>query len=269
MKILIFWDLFWRIWRAALSKELPFLKDKYKPDFVIVNGENMSSGRWPIEKHLVEMEKVWIDLFTSWDHIFDNLDKIKDYLEKTDSKLIRPANYYESKYYKVPWKWFKVLEKEGKKLLVINLLSEIFTRDNLFNPYLKVEEILESFTYEKFDWIIIDFHKEVSSDWYWMTHFLDWKVSFIYWTHTHVQTNDDEIFPNGTWLISDVWMVWARFSVIWSDFESLKKRFLSGINKWKIEQSLNSEYVVNGVCVEIWENMKCKSIEKLRIFGRI
>jgi len=33
------------------------------------------------------------------------------------------------------------------KLLVINLLSETFTRDNVYNPFLKVDSILKK--YEK------------------------------------------------------------------------------------------------------------------------
>ena len=264
MKVLIFWDVFWRVWRKALEKELPILKKKYKPDFVIANVENATSGRWPIEDHVLELKNMWIDLMTSWDHIFDNEEKIKKYLEAEDSLLIRPANFYESEHYKNPWKWYKVLEKDWKKLLVINLMSETFMRFNVYNPFLKIEEILKSFEWEKFDGIIIDFHKEVSSEWYGMWYFLEGKVSFIYWTHTHIQTNDEIVLDNGTWVLSDVWMVWPFPSVIWADFVSLKKRFVTGISKWKIEQSLSDRYVVSGACVEI-EDGVCKNIEKIRV----
>jgi len=264
MKILIFWDIFWRIWRAALEKELPTLKEKYKPDFVIVNIENASSGRWPIEKHALELEALWIDAMTSGDHIFDNEEKIKSYLNKDDSILLRPANFYESKNYKTSWKWYKIFEKNWKRLLLINLISSTFMKVHVLNPFLFVDDILEEFKSEKFDWIVIDFHKEVSSEWYGMAYFLEWKVSFIYGTHTHIQTNDDIILPSWTWILSDVGMSWPFPSVIWADFESLKKRFLTWVPKWKIEQSLNPNYVVNWVFVEIEEN-KCIKIEKIRI----
>lgn len=265
MKVLIFWDIYWKVGRAALKKELPMLKRKYNPDFVIANVDNISSWRWPVEKHIVEMEKLWIDAMTWGDHIFDNLSRIKDTLEEKDSKLLRPANFYESEHYKVPGRWYKILEKNGKKLLLIHLLWEVFMKFNVENPFIKVDSILKEFKHEKLDWIIIDFHKEVTSEWYGMSFFLNWRVSFIYWTHTHVQTNDDIILPNWTGIISDVWMVWSIYWVIWADYNSVEKMFLTWINKWKIEQSLDKNYIVNWVYLEIWEDLKSNKIEKIRI----
>ena len=95
MKVLIFWDVYWRIWRAALKKEFLGLKEKYNPDFIVANIENCTSWRWPIEKHALDLESLWIDVMTGWDHVFDNLNRINDYLTKDDSKLIRPANFRE------------------------------------------------------------------------------------------------------------------------------------------------------------------------------
>jgi calcineurin-like phosphoesterase len=93
---------------------------------------------------------------------------------------------------------------------------------------------------------------------------MNWDLSLVYWTHTHMQTNDEVILENGTWIISDVWMVWPFPSVIWADFNSLKKRFLTGIWRWKIEQSLTDKYVVNWLFVNI-EDRKCVEMEKIRV----
>ncbi len=268
MKILIFWDIFWRIWRNAFLKELPNLKQKYSPDFVLVNVDNISSWRWPIEKHLLELEKAWVDLMTSGDHIFDNMEKVKDYLEKNDSKLIRAANYYETKDFSVFWKWYKILEKNWKKILVIHLQSSSWMRDMLYNPFIRLQEILESFKSEEFDWIIVDFHKEFTSEIYGMALSFDGEVSFVYGTHTHIQSNDELILDNWTWVMNDVWMSWSLYSVIWADLRSVKTRFFTWINKWKIEQSLDERYVVNWVFVEI-EKGKCVNIEKIRLKGKI
>ena len=267
MKILIFWDVYWRVWRKALAKELPILKKKYNSDFVIVNIENATSWRWPIEEHAIELERLWIDVMTSGDHIFDNEEKIKDYLDRVDSKLIRPLNFYESDEYNIPWKWYKIIKKDWKKILVINLLSETFMRFDVFNPFLKIQNFLKELD-EEYDAIIVDFHKEVSSETYWLWYLLDWKVSLIYWTHTHMQTNDEVILDNWTWIITDVWMVGPFPSIIWADFNSLKKRFLTWIWRWKIEQSLDNRYVVNWLFVEI-EDKKCTKIEKIRIRGKL
>lgn len=269
MKILIFWDIYWRIWRKALKKEIPNLKEKYNPDFIIANLDNVTSWRWAIEKHVLELESLWIDLMTSWDHFFDNYDKIKDYLNLPNSKFIRCANFIEYWDYKIAWKWYKILEKNNKNLLVIHLMCETFMKYSVTNPFHKVDEILEKYKWKDLDWIIIDFHKETSSSWYGMWFYLDWKVSFIFWTHTHIQTNDELILPKWTWLISDVWMSWPLYSVIWADYDSVKKRFLTWIWRWKIEQCLDKNYVVNWVCVEIWNDMICKNIEKIRIREKI
>ncbi len=102
-----------------------------------------------------------------------------------------------------------------------------------------------------------------------MAHYLDWEISFVFGTHTHIQTNDELILPGGTGILSDVGMNGPLYSVIWADFESVKSRFLTGFNKWKIEQSLDPHYVVNWVCVDIDENGNCVEIEKIRIRGEL
>ena len=56
IKILIFWDVYWRVWRKWLKKELSSLLEKYSPDFTIANIDNISYGKWAIEKHLLEFE---------------------------------------------------------------------------------------------------------------------------------------------------------------------------------------------------------------------
>ena len=271
MRVLVFWDIYWRIWRNAFIKNYSTIRSKYNPDFVIVNPENITSWRWPIEKHIKELDLLWwIDLYTTWNHIFDNEEAILDYLSKKDSKMIRPANYYESDYYNIPWKWYKIIEKNWKKLLVINLISWTFLRDEVYNPFLKISEILKWFENEKFNWILIDFHRETTSEIYAMWMFLDGKISFVFWTHTHIQTNDDLILPWWTWLISDVWMSWWLYSVVWASFESMKPRFLSWINKWKIDQDLWKDYVVSYLVIDIDENTwKCIWVEKQRVIWKL
>lgn len=263
MKILIFWDIYGRIWRNAFLKELPILKQKYQPDFTIVNVDNISSWRWAILKHVVELAEAWVDLMTSWDHVFDNIDKIKDYLNMPNSKLIRPCNYFESQEFKIPWVWYKILQKDGKNLLVIHIISNSWMKDGCYNPFLKIGDLLNELWLEKFDWIIVDFHKEFSSEIYGMAMSYDSKISFIFWTHTHIQSNDDMILDGGTWLINDVGMSWSMYSVIWATLSSVKQRFFTWINKWKIEQSLDPRYVVNWVYVEL-QDKKCVKIEKIK-----
>gem|GEM_PF-624835 len=165
MKILVFGDIFGRIGRKAFFKHFPEIRDRTQPDFVIANVENMSSGRGPVEKHLKDFDAFGgIDVYTSGNHVFDHYDEVAGYLDMPDSKLIRPANFYETPLFHIPGKGYKIVEKNGFKLLVVNLMSQIFLHQDMYNPFLKVHEILESLDLSTFHGIVVDFHKETTSE---------------------------------------------------------------------------------------------------------
>ena len=123
------------------------------------------------------------------------MDEIAEYMDSPESIQIRPANFYESKHYRLPGKGYKIFEKNGKRLGVVNLISGNFLKDDVYNPFLKVEEILTEISLENTDGIIVDFHRESTAESYCMAKWLDGKASLQYGTHTHVQTNDDRILP--------------------------------------------------------------------------
>lgn len=265
IKFLIFWDIFWRNGRRVLKKFLPELKKQFAPDFIIGNSENLTSWKAWIVKHIKELQELWFDCLTWWNHSFTNLKDNKEYLDLEDGIQIRPANYYNHPDYKVPWKGYKIVEKNWNKILVINLLWNAFIGWQVYSPFLKVDEILNSLTNESFDAIIIDYHRETTAESYVMSEYLDSRVSFVYWTHTHVQTNDEHILKWWTWMITDVWMTWSLHSSVGQTFESRLPNFLTWINIFtgKPEQELG-DWVINAIYVEI-ENKKCIKIEKIRI----
>lgn len=262
IKLLIFWDIFWRNWRKLVHKFLPGLREKYNPDFVIWNSENLTSGRWPSLKHIKELHNYWFDCLTWWDHIFENIKDIKDYINSPESIQIRPINYTDSKYFKFPWVGYKKLEKNWKKLLVVNLLSNNL-RDTVENSFLSIDKFLSE-QKEEFDWIVVDYHKEYSSEIYMLSMFLDSKTSFVYGTHTHVQTNDDHILPGGTGMICDVWMVGALNSSIGQTYDSRILGFLTGTWAFSKPEQDMWHWIVYWVYVEI-EDKKCVKIEKIKI----
>lgn len=271
MKILVFWDIYGRVWRKALAKEIGNILDRYKPDFCIANLENCTSGRGPVEKHIHELDALWIDFFSWGDHLFDNLKNIETYLNSRDSKILRPANYYLQNYYDIPGKWYTILEKNGKKLLFIHLIGEVFMSHHVYSPFLKIDEILQELkdTWLDYDASIIDFHVEASAEFYGLAHFLDGRVSALFGTHTHVQTNDDMVLPGKTAIISDVGMNGPLYWVIGADFGSVRKRFLTGISKGLISQNLEKQYLISWAVFEIWDDGKALSIEKIRIEGSL
>jgi 2',3'-cyclic-nucleotide 2'-phosphodiesterase len=59
-----------------------------------------------------------------------------------------------------------------------------------------------------------------------MANYLDGKVSAVIGTHTHVQTADERIFPNGMGYITDVGMTGPYESVIGMKTQAAINRFI-------------------------------------------
>lgn len=265
MRIVILWDVFGRTGRRMVEQYLPGIRAKYQPDFLVANSENITSGKGPSMKHIREMEALGFDVLTGWNHVFSHLQDIGEYINTPDSIQIRPANYFDAPGYQVPGKGYRIVERDGKKLLVLNIMSSVFMRDNLDNPFLAVDRILNSLGESNFDAILVDFHRETTAESSNMTYFLDGRVSVVYGTHTHVQTNDEQIFPGGTGMITDVGMTGPLRSSIGQTFESRLPQFLTGTALFgpRAEQVVG-EGLLSGLYVEI-ENRKCVKIEKIRI----
>lgn len=265
MKILAFWDIYGRVGRTWFLREIKNLQKKYTPDFTIANVDNISSWRWPMAKHVLELEQVWVDVMCSWDHFFDNQKHLVEYLAKKDGKLIRPANFYDIPEMKIPWNGYKIVEKNWKKLSVIHLVWQVFMRFDVYNPFLKLEEILKNPEIADSDAVVVDFHRETTSEIWGLWIYFDGKISAVYGTHTHVQTNDDTILKKWTGFITDVWMNGPRNSIIWADSDVLKARFFTWINH-KVVQSLDREYIVQWIFLEIDDTTKkTLHIEKIQI----
>lgn len=265
MRILAFWDIYGRIWRKSLKKNLKGLKELYNPDLTLANVDNISSGRGAVEEHVLEVLGYGVDYLFSWDHIIDNPTHINEYLAKDTAKLIRPANFYS-----YPGVWYKIIEVKWKKVLLVHLMWQVFMNHDVYNPFLKLKDILNEVGEKNIDVSIVDFHRETTAEIYGMAHMFDGKISLVYGTHTHIQTNDEQILKNGTGLITDIGMTGSRNSIIGASYESVEARFLTGIQKWKITQSLDENYVVNAIIVDIDDiTWKTVAIEKISLKNKL
>jgi len=210
------------------------------------------------------MRELGFDVLTGGNHVFSNLEESGTVFSDPESIQIRPANYLEHPGYPMPGKGWRIVEKNGQRLLVINLMSGVFMQENMDNPFQSIERILSGFS-EKFDAIVIDFHRETTAELANMAYFLDGKVSVVYGTHTHVQTNDERIFPKGTGMITDLGMTGPLWSSIGHSFESRLTQLLTGTKLFgpKAEQVVG-EGILTGIFVEVQDG-KCVHIEKIRI----
>lgn len=222
-----------------VEENINTLRAKYSPDFMVANSENITSGKGPTEKHVFAMQELGFDVLTGGNHVFSNLKKSENIFSDLESIQIRPANYLEHVNYPIPGRGWRIVEKDGQRLLVINLMSSVFMQDGMDNPFQSIDRILTDLG-DEFDAIIVDFHRETTAELVNMAHFLDGRVSVVYGTHTHVQTNDERIFPNGTGMITDLGMTGALWSSLGQTFESRLPQFLTGTKLFgpKVEQAI-------------------------------
>ena len=232
-KILFIGDVFGKGGRKILREVLPQWKEKYQPDAVIVNVENMAHGKGVTLGTLAEIDELGIDCFTGGNHIF-NKDAESSF-DKYD-KLIRPANFGD----KYPGHGYYRFSKNGQQYLVINLNANVFM-DKQFegpisNPFLALDDLLTNQT-QKGDIIIVDFHSEATSEKIAFGYYADGRVSGVFGTHTHVPTADARVLPGGTAYISDVGMTGPRDGVIGVKKENVLRKFLhpkkNSRMKWK------------------------------------
>jgi len=219
MKVLFIGDLYGAAGLEKLSSHISFLKKEYKPNIIIINGENAADGHGitiDIYKKIMDLN---INLITMGNHLYGKNDVV-ELLEKVNSNIIRPLNYYNN-----PGRGYKIINYNGISLLVINVCGRVFMDPNLENGFLLCEKLLDTLEY---DYAIIDIHAEAATEKMAFAHFLDRKNLAIVGTHTHVQTNDPQILPKGCLYLTDVGMTGPRNGVAGLKKEIAINKFIAG-----------------------------------------
>ena len=98
MRLFFIGDIVGKTGRKAVRKNLNRIRKEHNIDLVVANAENLAGGKGATEKTLKEMEKAGVDFFTGGNHIFSK----EEIFTSGRKNLIRPANYYESDFYKIP-----------------------------------------------------------------------------------------------------------------------------------------------------------------------
>ncbi|MEJ5172171.1 MAG: TIGR00282 family metallophosphoesterase [Hydrogenothermaceae bacterium] len=222
MRFLFIGDVIGRTGRRAVSTLLPSLKREYGVDFVVLNGENLAHGNGINQKVFNEMVSAGVDVITSGNHTFDKKEVFP--LLDTEHRLLRPANLPPM----AKGRGFGVYEKEGKKILVINLMGRVFMGGSLDCPFRKFDEIYQELK-DKADYIIVDFHGEATSEKQAFAYYVDGRATAVFGTHTHVQTSDERFLPKGTVFITDVGMTGPLDSVIGMRKDEVIQKFITGM----------------------------------------
>lgn len=254
MRILAVGDL---IGEAGLNKAREIvekLKKERNIDFIIVNGENVAEGMGITKKYFDKILSMGTNIVTMGNHTWAKKD-IFTFIDH--EKLIRPANYPEG----VPGKGYVVCKCKDKKIAVLNLIGRTEMGILTENPFILGKKLVEKLKKEV-DIIVVDFHAEASAEKIAMGNYLDGLATIVYGTHTHVQTADDRILPNGTAYLTDIGMTGPKNSVIGMDVSASLKRFVTALpERYKMA---DGESIFNGCIFEINdEDCRVEKIERL------
>jgi metallophosphoesterase (TIGR00282 family) len=222
MKILFIGDIVGKPGRKAVREGMPGLITKLKIDFVIANAENAAGGFGITKSVGEEIFSLGVHVLTSGNHIWDKKEAVT-YIVK-ESRLLRPANYPDG----VPGFGSIIMKTaSGEKIGILNLSGRVFMAP-LDCPFKTAQREIPRLK-EEADVIVVDMHAEATSEKSAMAWFLDGEVSAVLGTHTHVQTADEQILPNGTAFISDVGMTGPVHSIIGVKKEQIINKFLTHI----------------------------------------
>ena len=202
-----------------LSKRLRRLRTGLKADLVVVNGENASPGNGMTKSCAEALLAAGADVLTSGNHIWQKKEMLS-YLDE-NPLVLRPANYPPA----CPGQGEVIVEAGGLRVLCMNLMGTVYL-DPLDCPFRTADRILER-NRGKYDLSVLDLHAEATSEKRAMGYYLDGRVSVVWGTHTHVQTNDAQILPGGTGYITDLGMTGPRDSVLGMKKEIIIERFLT------------------------------------------
>src|SRR6056297_3370830 len=91
MRLMFLGDVMGRSGRAAITAHLPRLRKEWRIDFVVVNGENATSGAGLSAAHARTLLEAGADVITLGDHAFDQRDMLQ--FIGTEPRVLRPLNY--------------------------------------------------------------------------------------------------------------------------------------------------------------------------------
>jgi len=223
MKVLIIGDVVGKPGRVAVLERLQDIKEQHNIDIAMLNAENAAGGFSITPSIADQLFGGGIDLMTSGNHIFDKPEVIP-YMEK-QRRLIRPANYPPT----TPGAGMWFGEIRGFKLAIINLLGRVFMQP-ADDPFRVADELLATLPADM-KMRIVDMHAEATSEKAAMGWYLDGRVSAVVGTHTHVQTADERILPEGTAFITDLGMTGSYSGVIGMNKADVIARFTSAVHR--------------------------------------
>jgi metallophosphoesterase (TIGR00282 family) len=256
MNILFIGDIVGAPGREAVKQLLPGLKKEYSLQFIIANAENAAGGSGITQKVAQELFQSGVDAMTSGDHIWKKRE-IFEFINQ-EERILRPINFPLGAAGRGAAR-FKT--KQGLNVGVINVNGRVFM-EALECPFRTTMAAVEELSKDT-KVIIVDIHAEATSEKVALGWYLDGKVSAVLGTHTHIQTADERILPQGTAYLTDAGMTGPYDSVIGRRTEDVLERFLTSI---PVRFEVAKENIqLHGAILDIDENTgKARSIVRIQ-----
>jgi metallophosphoesterase (TIGR00282 family) len=240
----------------AVEERLPSLREELDLDFVVANGENVADGVGITPKLADKLLAAGVDVLTLGNHTWRRRE-IAPYLSGSD-RLIRPANLSAQS----PGRGMTVAPaRDGTLVAVINLLGDLFMQPAVA-PFEVIDELVEEARRET-SVVLVDFHGEATSEKVAMARYLDSRVTAVFGTHTHIQTNDARVQPGGTAAISDAGMTGPHDSVIGVKADQAIQRMRTGMPV-RFETA-EGDVRLEGALVECDGSGRATSCESVRV----
>jgi 2',3'-cyclic-nucleotide 2'-phosphodiesterase len=250
IKVLFLGDVVGKAGRKAVEQ---FIRT-VDADFKIINGENLAGGIGITPSLAADILSLGVDIITTGNHVWKKRDIVPYLME--EQRLIRPLNYPPG----TPGFGYTVCRKGGKALAVANIEGRVFMNP-IDCPFRAMEKLISERDGDIP--LIVDFHAEATSEKIAMGWFLDGKAAALFGTHTHVQTADERILPNGTGYITDVGMTGPADSVIGMEKTSILKKFISQLPQ-KFEGGKDDVQVQGVLVVLEATGNRCVRIDRIR-----
>ena len=265
MRILFLGDIMGRSGRRALAEHLPSLRDAWRLDFVVVNGENATGGMGLSADHAKLILDAGADCITLGDHAFDQKDMMQ-FIE-IEPRVLRPINFAKS----APGLGARLFDApQGRKVYVAQVLGQVFMKRPFDDPFSQIDDTLKKAPLKgRADAVIVDIHAEATSEKMGLGHWIDGRASLVVGTHTHIPTADTQILPRGTAYQSDAGMCGDYNSVIGMDKEEPINRFITGMRKGRFTPA-EGPATLSGVFVETDNSSGLALVVRpIRVGGRL
>ena len=220
-RVLFFGDIVGAIGRKAVVAALPKLREQHSPNLVIANVENLAHGRGITAKTLEELDAAGVDAYTSGNHVWENPLGLPCFDNpRWKDRLVRPANVIAKR----EGKGVTTIDKDGVRILLINLLGQLFMKDEVESPFAAFDALVSK---HAGDIILVDLHAETTSEKEAFGHHTDGRATAVVGSHTHVPTADQKLLPAGTAYVTDIGRNGGMDTVVGFEKTAALKRFLS------------------------------------------